>query len=215
MDTKILNELKQEISYIGKRLYKKGYAQGASGNISIKQGNYILITPSGFNLGDVKVDDVVIIDMNGNLVSEGKNPSSEKALHLEIYKTRNDINSIIHAHTPKSTAFAVAGIPLNKPVLSEVLTAIGPIALVEYATPSSMNLAKKVANAFIEHDLALMANHGVVAGGKELKETYYKLETLELYAEISLWTKLLGNANELTPENVRQLIEIRNKNISS
>lgn len=197
---------RQEISKIGKRLYDKGFASGASGNISVKIDNNIFITPSGFNLGDVEETDVIILDHEGNKLEGKYNPSSEKQMHVEIYKTRPDLEAIIHAHTPKATAFAVAGIPLDKAILSEAVIAIGSVPIAEYAIPSSDELAKVVAAKFVGHNAVLMANHGIVTGGHNLKETYYKLETFELYAEIFLWAKLLGNINELSEENVGELI---------
>ena len=197
---------KKEIAEIGKRLYEKGFAPGASGNISIKVNNSILITPSGFNLGEVGEQDIVILDLDGKKIKGTKNPSSEKQMHVEIYKTRPDIKAIIHAHTPKATSFAVAGIPLDKALLSEAVVVIGSVPIAEYAMPSSDELANVVAGYFNDHNIVLMANHGVVTGGQELKETYYKLETLELYAEIFLWAKLLGKMNELPEENVKELI---------
>jgi L-fuculose-phosphate aldolase len=198
---------KKDIVEIGKRLYNKGFASGLSGNISINLDNKILITPSGFNLADVRENDVVIIDLNGNKIRGKHNPSSEKQMHIEIYKKRQDIKAIIHAHTPKASSFAVAGIPLDKAILSEASVILGQIPIAEYGMPSSDELAKSVASYFTNHSSVLMANHGVVTGGKNLKETYYKLETLELYAEVFLWTKILGNSNELSEENFKKLIE--------
>lgn len=198
---------KKEIAEIGKRLYNKGFACGASGNISVKIEDYILITPSGFNLGEVEEADIIILDLDGNKIKGQKNPSSEKQMHVQIYKTRPDLKAIIHAHTPKASSFAVAGIPLDKALLSEAAVIIGNVPIAEYAMPSSDELANIVAGYFNDHNVVLMANHGVVTGGHELKETYFKLETLELYAEIFLWTKVLGKTNELSEENVKKLIE--------
>ncbi|MDD3012134.1 MAG: class II aldolase/adducin family protein [Candidatus Gastranaerophilales bacterium] len=197
---------KREIAETGKHLYEKGFAPGASGNISIKLENNILITPSGFNLGEVEESDVVILDIEGKKVNGKRNPSSESQMHVEIYKNRPDFKSIIHAHTPKATSFAVAGIPLDKALLSESVVIIGTVPIAEYAMPSSDELAKIVAGYFNDHNVVLMANHGVVTGGQKLKEIYYKLETLEFYAEVFLWTNVLGKMSELSEENVKELI---------
>lgn len=202
-----LAKAKKDISEIGKRLYLKGFASGLSGNISVKIDNKILITPSGFNLGDVKQKDIVIIDTDGNKIKGKHNPSSEKQMHVEIYKQRQDINAIVHAHTPKASSFAVAGIPLDKAILSEASVILGHVPVAEYGMPSSDELAKSVASYFKNYSCVLMANHGVVTGGQNLRETYYKLETLELYAEVFLWTKVLGNSNELSEENYFQLMK--------
>jgi L-fuculose-phosphate aldolase len=204
-----LDSVRQEIVKTGKQLYNQGFVPGTSGNVSFRHEDQIFLTPSGMNLGDIEPNDVVVLDMNGTTIDGIKIPSSEKAMHLEIYKTRPDVNSIIHAHSPKATAFAAAGIPLNRPVLAEAMVLLGQVPVAEYAMPSSDKLASIVASYFINHDAVLMANHGVVVVGKGLKETYYKLETLELYAEITMSAKLLGNMNELSEEQVQELLELR------
>lgn len=207
----ILDNFKKELSEIGKRIYNKGLTPGTSGNISIRYENNILISSSGSCLGDMEDSDIVILNINGDIIEGNNKPSSEKEMHLEIYRKRSDITSIIHVHPPKSTAFSVAGIPLDSPILSEVVFALGQIPVAEYATPSSDKLASTVSNYFLNHDAVLLANHGVVIGGQKLKETFYKLETLESYAEIYLWTKLLGSSNELSQDNIQELIQIRQK----
>lgn len=209
LERKNLDKLKEEITEVGKLIYDKGLSPGTSGNISIRLGNNVLISPSGFCLGEIDSSSVVIIDMDGNIVEGSDKPSSEKIMHLEIYKSRNDINSIIHAHPPKATAFAVAGISLDSPILSEAYVTLGQVPVAEYATPSSEELAHILADYFLKNDSVLLANHGVVVGGKKLKETFFRLETLELYAEVSLFSKILGNKNELSPDNLQELKKIR------
>jgi len=208
---KNIANLKKEISEIGKRLCDKGFACGTSGNISVKFGNKILITPSGTNLGEVEEKDIVMLDLDGNNLDNEKKPSSEKMMHAGIYKIKPDIEAIIHVHPPKSTILAVSGIALDKPILAEALIVLGPVPLTKYAMPSSDKLASIVAEAFENHDAVLMAHHGVVLGGGSLKETYYKLETLESYAEITIWSKMLGNSNELSQENISELMKLRKK----
>lgn len=208
MDTLVC--LKKEICKTGTSLYNKGLSTGISGNISIKFNDNILITPSGCCLGDMEEHDIAVIDVYGNHL-EGQKPSSEKIMHLEIYKLRPDLKAVVHVHSPKATAFAVAGVPLNRPTLAELIVTLGDVPVAEYATPSSLELAKIVAGYFVNNDNVLMANHGFVSGGKNLKEALYKVETLESYAEIMLWTKVLGNANELSKESIEELIKIREK----
>jgi len=209
MNMKNIANLKKEISETGKRLCNKGFACGTSGNISVKFNNNILITPSGMNLGEVEEEDIVLLDLDGNNLENDKKPSSEKMMHAGIYKVRRDIESIIHVHPPKSTILAVSGIALDKPILAEAIIVLGPVPIAKYAMPSSDKLASIVAKSFLDHDAVLMANHGVVLCGGSLKETYYKLETLESYAEIAIWSKLLGNSNELSQENVSELVNLR------
>ena len=204
-----MQELKEQFSNICQKLYAKGLSPGFSGNISLKIDNKILVTPSGISLGDVDTEKLVIIDFEGNKIEGNFKPTSEKFLHIEIYKKRPDINAIIHCHAPKISAFAVAGIPLDEPILAENVLLFGEIPIAKYAMPSSGVLAEIVSSYFTEHDAVLMANHGVVTGGKDLKDAFYKMETIEYCAEVYLYAKFLGNINHLTQEEAKQVIELR------
>lgn len=206
---KKLENIKQEISQIGKRLYDKGFVPGKSGNISVKKDDKMLITPSGYNLGDVTPDVIPEIDINSGEYECKVKPSSEKNMHLSIYKKRPDLSCIIHAHCPKSTAFAIAGYSMNVPVLAEGIIILGDVSIAEYAMPSSEGLAEKVSDKFKDNNVVLMANHGVVVAGKNLIDTYYLIETLEAYAETVLWAKLLGNLNNLPKTEIEKLRELR------
>lgn len=206
-----IENILKNIAQTGKRLYEKGFSPGFSGNISVKHGDKIFITPSGFNLGDVGENDVVEIDFNGNAVGQNLKPSSERFMHIEIYKRRPDVSSIIHCHAPKSSAFAVAGIPLSAPILAENVFTIGPVPIVEYSLPSTTELAIKTADCFLSHDAVLMANHGVTVVGKNIEEAYYKTETLEYYADVFLLSKILGRSNELPDEEVQKILDLKNK----
>jgi len=206
-----IDSLKKEILNIGKNLYKLGFSPAASGNISIRLDDKILISPTGKCLGFMEIEDIVLIDFKGNSLEPGKIPSSEKEMHIEIYKLRSDINAIIHAHPPKSTSFAVAGIPLNKPILAEAVISLGNVPVAKYATPSSLEVAKNTAQQCKDNNAVLMANHGVVSIGKNILDALYRLETLESFAEITLWSKVLGTCNELSSENISELMQIKEK----
>ncbi|MEI7473313.1 MAG: class II aldolase/adducin family protein [bacterium] len=203
--------IKQQICEIGKRLYDKGFVPGKSGNISVQIDDYMLITPSGYNLGDVTPSLIPIINIETGEFEGGKPPSSERNMHLEIYRKRPDLSCIIHAHCPKSTAFAIAGRALNMPVLAEGVLSLGSIPVASYAMPSSQELADFVSEKFLENDVVLMANHGVVIGNKNLLDAYYVVETLEMFAETVLWTKVLGNANELSSSEMQKLKDLKKR----
>ncbi len=208
-----MEKIKQQIVETGKQLADKGYSPGYSGNISIKRNDKIFMTPSGFPLGEMKAEDIVVIN-NAFEVIDGKHkPSSETKMHLNIYNLRTDINSIIHCHAPKSSAFAVAGIPLSAPILAENIFSLGEIPIAKYYLPSTSELADEVSNYFKNHDVVLMANHGVVLGAHDIKSAFYKMDTVEYFAEVYLNAKLLGKMNELSSEQVEEIIELR-KNFS-
>jgi len=205
-----MKELKQQIVKTGKKLGKKGLSPGYSGNISTRYGRYFLISPSGLPLDDLKEDDVVLIDENLKIIDGKKKPSSEAQLHIEIYKKRHDINAIIHCHAPKASAFAVSETPLSLPILTESILHFGKtIPVAKYHLFSTPEVAQETAQYFDKNDVVLMQNHGVVLGGKDLKDAYYRIDTVEYTAEVILYAKLLGTPKELTPDEIQEIEDLR------
>jgi len=139
----------------------------------------------------------------------GRKPSSEIQMHLVAYRQRADVGAVVHAHPPLSTGFAVAGIPLDRAVLAEVVTTLGSIPIVEYGTPSTRELADTVAPYVKAHDGLLLANHGALALGPDLFAAYYRMETIEHFARISLTARLLGREHLLSREEVNRLQNLR------
>jgi L-fuculose-phosphate aldolase len=207
-----MSDARTELIKCGKVLGEKGFTPGVSGNLSARlDENRILITTSGSANGHLGEDDFAVIDYNGNLLGGGK-PSSEKMLHVEFYKTRPDVNYIIHVHSPYLSAFASARIALDEPVMAENVFYFGKIPLAPYALPSSDELVTGTAVFFKDYNAVLMANHGVIVGDKTLKDAYLKLELAEGYAQTVLYTKVLGGAVLLTPAQVVQIEGLRGVN---
>lgn len=204
---------KEQLSLICKKLYEKGLSPGFSGNVSVSDGESILVSPSGFSLNDITPEIVVRIDFNGNVLEGGLNPTSEKFMHIKIYQKRPDINAIIHCHAPKSSAFAVAGMSFSEPILAENILLFGDIPLIKYSTPSSLELAEDVSEAFVEHNAALMQNHGVIVGGKDLNDVFYKMDTVEYCSEVYINAKMLGNICHLSEDNIKDIIALRKTDI--
>ena len=130
-------------------------------------------------------------------------------MHLRIYRRRNDVQAVVHAHPPVATAFAVCGEVLNDPVLPEVIVALGPIALVPYATPGTEALADRFEPLLTGHDVFLLANHGATTLGPTVEVAYARMESLEHSARILLAARLLGRVRTLTAEQVRDLVAAR------
>ncbi len=206
-----LYEFKNLFSIIkyGKKLGQKNCTPGTSGNISVRLGKNIMISASGSALGDLRPEDVVIMDFGTNLIKGKKKPSSEKHLHARIYEMRPDINAIIHCHAPYVSSFAVAHIPLSKPIISENVFYFGEIPLADYAMPSSNDLVEFTSKFFDKHDAVLMANHGIIIGGKDIKDAYYKMETAEAYAQIYLNSFILGGSHDLSQKHIEEIYELR------
>ena len=132
-------------------------------------------------------------------------------MHLEVYRQRPDVQAVVHAHPPIATGFAVAGIPLDRAVLAEVVTTLGSVPIAEYATPSTKELPEAVRKYVKAHDGMLLANHGALTLGKDLFAAYYKMETIEHFANISLVARLLGGERLLSREEVDRLQGLRGR----
>ena len=154
-------------------------------------------------------DMMVIVDYEGSKVAGERDPSTELPMHLEIYRNRPDVNAVVHAHPPLATGFAVAGIPLTRAVLAEVITTLGSIPIAEYGTPSTDELPEAVRKYIKAHDGMLLANHGAVTCGPSVMGAYYKMETIEHFAKISLVARLLGRENLISRDEVERLQGLR------
>jgi len=167
------------------------------------------MTPKSVCKGFMTPDMMCITDLEGRKLQGDRDPSSEMLMHLEVYRQRPDVQAVVHAHPPIATGFAVAGIPLNKAVLAEVLTTLGSIPIAEYATPSTSELPAAVRKYIKAHDGMLLANHGALTAGADLFAAYYKMETIEHFAKISLVARLLGGENLIAREEVDRLQGLR------
>jgi L-fuculose-phosphate aldolase len=202
--------LRADIVEIGRRMYARGYTASNDGNISVRLGtDRLLMTPKSVCKGFMTPDMMCITDLDGRKLQGDRDPSSEMLMHLEVYRQRRDAQAVVHAHPPTATGFAVAGIPLDRAVLAEVLTTLGSIPIAEYATPSTKELPDAVRKYIKAHDGMLLANHGALTVGGDLYSAYYKMETIEHFAKISLVARLLGRENLISRDEVMRLQELR------
>ncbi|MEJ7624259.1 MAG: class II aldolase/adducin family protein [Pyrinomonadaceae bacterium] len=196
---------------VGKLLYERSYVVSSDGNVSIRlDENTVLATPTMTCKGRMTEDSLALTDMDGKPLSD-RRASSELAMHLLIYKMRPDIKAVCHAHPPHGTAFAVAGLAIDKPILSEVILTLGCVPLTDYGTPSTSELTESMKPYVAHHNALLMANHGAVAYGEDLWQAFDRLETLEHTAKIAILAKALGGATDLPQDAIEKLIEIREK----
>ena len=207
-------ELRSDIVEVGRRLWLRGFVASNDGNISVRLGpDRLLMTPASVSKGFMSAEMMVVTDLDGRVVeaAPGRKPSSEALMHLVAYRERPDVGAVVHAHPPLSTGFAVAGIPLDRAVLAEVVTTLGAIPIADYGTPSTRELADTVAPLVRAHDGLLLANHGALALGKDLFAAYYKMETIEHFAQISLVARQLGREHLLSREEVDRLQGLRGR----
>lgn len=205
-------QLKEDICEVGRRIYQNGYVAANDGNITVRLGeDEVLTTPTGVSKGFMTPDMLIKVNMKGEVISGRLRPSSELKMHLRVYRERPDVGSVIHAHPPTATGFAVAGIPLDKCVLPEVIIALGSIPIAEYGTPSTDEIPDAIMEYLANCDAVLMANHGALTVGTDLFNAYFKMETMEHFAKISLVARQLGQELELPRHQVEKLMEVREK----
>src|ERR687887_178536 len=159
--------------------------------------------------GTFVLPDRAVTLVDGRKLQGDRDPSSEMLMHLEVYRQRPEVQAFVHAHPPTATGFAVAGIPLDRAVLAEVVATLGSIPIAEYATPSTSELPEAGRRYIKAHDGMLLANHGALTVGGDLFAAYYKMETIEHFAKISLVARLLGRENLIAREEVDRLQGLR------
>jgi len=202
--------IRADIVEVGRRLHERGYVASNDGNISVRlDDDRILTTPTGVSKGFMTPDMMVTTDLQGVQLTGDRKASSELLMHLAVYEHRSEIKAVVHAHPPAATGFAVAGIPLDRAVLAEVIVTLGSIPIAEYGTPSTSELADAVRKYISAHDGLLLANHGALTIAQELFTAYYRMETIEHFARISIVARLLGNERILSREEVTRLENLR------
>jgi L-fuculose-phosphate aldolase len=207
-----LYTLRRDIVEAGRRVYNRNFVAANDGNISARvDARRVLITPTGVSKGFMKPEDLILVDYDGNVLEGRGKPSSETFMHLRVFQERPDINGVVHAHPPKATGFATAGIPLTQCVLPEVVVSLGGIPLAEYGTPGTDELYEPVLKYLRDYDAFLLENHGALTIGSSVMNAYYRMETLEHFAHIALVAIQLGKLQTLKQDDVEKLIGLREK----
>lgn len=206
----MFEDKKNELIEYGRMAGDKNYTPGISGNLSARCEDMVVITSSGVANGYLTENDFAVVDFDGNAI-DGEKPSSERMLHIEFYKKRPEMNYVMHVHSPYLTAFASAGIALDDKISPEIIYCFEKIPLAEYSIPGSKELVEKTSKYFENYDVVLMANHGVIIAGKDIKDAFYKLDLCENYAKTVICAKLLGGAKILPEEEVEKIYLLRQK----
>ncbi|SET32418.1 class II aldolase/adducin family protein [[Clostridium] polysaccharolyticum] len=204
-------EAKNLILEVGRRMYEKNYVVSNDGNITCKVSDYeVWATPTGVSKGFMKEEMLSKMDLDGNVIEGTYKISSEVKMHLRIYKENEDIRAVVHAHPLVATSFSIAGIPLDSRTLAEGVVQLGVVPCTPFAMPGSNDVPDFVAPYCKEYNAVLLGNHGAVTWGDDLMQAYYRMESLEYFANILLNTRyIIGKANEFTDEQVDGLIAIR------
>lgn len=199
---------KEQVVRYGKKLIDRRLTTGSGGNISVcnREKNLVAISPSGLDYYETTPEDIVILDIDGNLV-EGKNrPSSEAGMHLAFYKNRADVSGIVHTHSKFATAIACMGWEL--PAVHYLIGMAGHrVKCTGYATYGSDELAKKALETIGDSNAVLLANHGLIALGEDVDRAFSTAEHLEFVSEVYYLTKTLGTPNILSDEDMDEVMK--------
>jgi L-fuculose-phosphate aldolase len=205
-------QLREQILRIGRLLFDRGWIAASDGNVSARlPDGGILITPAGVCKGMLECSDLVICDLDGRKIAGARSPSTEMEMHLTVYRMREDVSAVVHAHPPAATGFAASGRELNVGFLPEVIVRLGSVPLVRYGTPGTPALSEAMAPYVASYDAVLLANHGAVAWGENPMQAFFRMDTLEHYARITLIAHLLGGPRPLPRAEIAKLFEARTR----
>ncbi|HEX8473203.1 MAG TPA: class II aldolase/adducin family protein [Pyrinomonadaceae bacterium] len=200
---------RREIVRVGQLMYERSYVVSSDGNVSVRlDDGRILATPTQTSKGRMTEDMLALTDIDGKPLND-RRASSELAMHLLIYRERAEVRAVCHAHPPHGSAFAVAGLAIDQPILSEVILTLGCVPLADYGTPSTDELTAAMLPLVKHHNALLMANHGAVAYGADVWQAFDRLETLEHTAKIAILSRALGGSKNLPPDAIEKLINVR------
>lgn len=199
--------LREEMVAIARSLYQRGYTHGTTGNLSVRLGESILITPTGSSFGFVKAEEMAQVTVNDGLVIGGGKPSKELPFHLAAYRTRSDIQAVVHLHSTHSVALScleeLDPVNMLPPITPYLVMKVGALPLIPYYRPGDAQLADEIARVLQTSDAALMANHGTILTASTLLDAAAAAEELEETAK--LYFLLNGKGRFLTPAQVSEL----------
>ncbi|MCL2031826.1 MAG: class II aldolase/adducin family protein [Methanomassiliicoccaceae archaeon] len=195
---------RNKLTEVCKLLYDRNLTVSAGGNMSLRLNDKeFIITPSGRNKGLLRPEDMVLMDVRGRVLSDGK-PSMEKRFHIALFKADPDTAAVIHCHPLYCTALAVRGEKIRSSLTPEGVILLGDVPMIGYFTPGS----KKLVDAVAEHSSCkamLMERHGAITQGRTLEEAFNRMEELEFQARLQI---LAGNTDELPPSEIKRLLKM-------
>jgi ribulose-5-phosphate 4-epimerase/fuculose-1-phosphate aldolase len=182
-------ELREQIAEVGLNLYRRGLSPGSSGNISVRMEDNWLVTPTNSSLGNLNPGNLSKLDWDGNLIS-GKKPSKEAFLHLAMYRKRPQSGAIVHLHSTFAAAVScLDGLDSQScipPITPYFVMRVGKLPLLPYYPPGDKSLAQEIEKYAAKHSSVLLANHGPVVAGTDLKSAMYAAEELEETSKLML-----------------------------
>ena len=196
--------MKESVLATAKSLLQKGLVEGTSGNVSARmEDGTVCVTPSSIPYETMTPDDLVVLDLEGNVVEGDRGPTSEKALHLACYRAFPEVGGVIHSHARFATMFALVREPVPAAIEEVVVHVGGDVPVCEYRTTGTDQLGDEVASKLVDRSAALLANHGMVTIGATPEKALHVAGVVERTAEIVWGARALGRAHPL-PERVNE-----------
>lgn len=207
-----IREVKDQICDVCHKMWQLGWVAANDGNVSaLLDDGTILCTPTGISKSFITPEKLIRIDRQGNVLeaTDGYRPSSEIKMHLRCYEKRPDVRSVVHAHPPGATGFAVAHRSMDMYNMIEDVAVLGSVPVTPYGTPSTKEVPDAIEPYLDEHDVVLLENHGALAVGSDVMTAFYRMESTELWAKITINAIILGGSYDISRENVDKLIGLR------
>jgi len=207
-----ISEMKDMICDVCHKMWTLGWVAANDGNVTaLLDDGTLLATPTGISKIDITPEKLVRIDRTGKILeaNKGYRPSTEIKMHLRCYDTRDDIRAVVHAHPPGATGFAVAHKPMDMHNMIEIVSTMGTVPLTPYGTPSTYELADAITPYLDNHDVMLLENHGVLTVGSDIKTAYFRMESVEIWAKITINAIIIGGSFDISKANIDKLIDLR------
>lgn len=198
-------QARHQLIKIAHRLYDKGFVTATEGNISQRIGtNRFIFTPSGICKGDLVDDDLLLCDEKGNPLAKGQ-VTSEAPMHLEVYRRRDEINAVIHAHPPYVVALNLAGVEIDTKLLPETIMILGDVPTAPFATPSTDEGAPAIRGLIEKYNAIILDRHGSLTVGTTILQAYHRLEVLEFAARVIYMAKALSKPKVLSKKEIDRI----------
>ncbi|WP_182187545.1 L-fuculose-phosphate aldolase [Pectinatus frisingensis] len=204
----LLEKEREDIVYYCQKLIKNGLTKGTGGNISIfnRDKGLIAISPSGMDYFEMKMKDIVILNIDGVVVEGDRKPSSEVEMHRIFYAKRNDIQAVVHAHSTYCTVLGTnrEGLPASSYLIA---FAGKDVRCAQYATFGTKDLAEKTFEGMRDRNAVIMANHGLLAGGYNIERAFNIAEEIEFCAKVYVKAKSIGSPVLLDDNEMKIMLE--------
>jgi L-fuculose-phosphate aldolase len=197
----VYEDAKKELLDICHKMIENNLVIGSSGNVSVRIDDHVVITPSSVFYTEMSVEDMVVIDLNGDIIEGTRNPSIEWQMHLALYNNRSDAYAVVHTHSIYASAMAVRRDELP-PILDETIPKLGSnIRVTKYFMPGTADLGKTVVKQMKDRSAVFIANHGAVCIAKTLEKALHLAILLERTCKIYLLSRTGDGASFPLPKD--------------